>query len=156
MVGNKFEFRNSENDIALNEYWGELLNKRIPGQLDYKQSECFGIIDDGQPVVAWSYNSFKEVKNNNIQELECSVSIASFRGEWKPFKVIPLILSLFFKNKCYNRLTALTSVKNRQAVRLLKLAGFTLEGIIRKPASVDNIMQFSLLREEYVRSRWVM
>ena len=52
MVGNKFEFRNSENDIALNEYWGELLNKRIPGQLDYNQSECFGIIDDGQPVLA--------------------------------------------------------------------------------------------------------
>ena len=98
----------------------------------------------------------KLAKHYNVKELEASVSIAAFRKDWNPFKVIQLILSLFFKDSCYNRLTAVTHPSNRQAVRLVKLAGFTLEGILRKPVDVENIMQFSILREDWEVSRWAI
>ena len=128
----------------------------MTGSIDYKKLQCCGIIKDGKPVVAWAFNSFLQHTESNIQELEASVSIAAFEKDWSPFKVIPLILSLFFKDSCYNRLTAVTHPSNRQAVRLLKIAGFTLEGILRKPAEIENIMQFSILREDWEASRWAI
>lgn len=156
MVGNESIVRSSKDDLKNNFYWGSKLNEALPDRIDYRRLQCFGIVDNGEPVVAWSFNSFQLHTESNIRELEASVSIAAFRKDWKPFKVIPLILSLFFKDSCYNRLTAVTHPSNRQAVRLLKVAGFTLEGILRKPAGIENIMQFSILREDWERSRWVI
>jgi len=156
MVRNKSIIRSTENDIDTNQYWGELLNKALPGTIDYTKLRCYGVIDNNKPVVAWAFNSYLEHKQHNIKELEASVSIASFEADWKPLRTIRLILSLFFKDSCYNRLTAVTHSSNRQAVRLLKVAGFTLEGILRKPAGIENIMQFSILREDWEVSRWVM
>lgn len=156
MVGNVIEPRNTTHDLNDNEYWGALLNDAIPNSIDYREIQCYGIMKDNKPVIAWAYHSFlsNAWKNHAIKELEASVSIASFKDDWKPFKTIKLILSLFFKQPCYNRLTATTHASNGQAVRLVKLAGFTLEGIQRKPSHIEDILQFSLLREDWERSRW--
>ena len=154
MARNKRKLRSTENDLNDNEYWGGLLNKALPDRIDYTKIQCFGIIENGEPVVAWSFNSFMEHKEHNIKELEASVSIAAFKSDWKPISTIRLILSLFFKDTCYNRLTAVTHPSNRQAVRLVKLAGFTLEGVLRKPSNIENIMQFSILREDWQGGRF--
>jgi len=157
MARNKSIIRSTENDLDTNQFWGELLNEALPDRIDYTKLNCCGVVDEKQePVVAWAFNSFLQHKEHNIKELEASVSIASFKSDWKPLRTIRLILSLFFKDSCYNRLTAVTHSSNRQAVRLLKVAGFTLEGILRKPAGIENIMQFSILREDWEVSRWVM
>jgi hypothetical protein len=154
MVRNEYKPRSAKNDLNDNSYWGGLLNKALPDTIDYTKLRCYGVIKDGEPVVAWAFHSCLEYKQHNINLQEASVSIASFRNDWNPIKVIKLILSLFFKDTCYNRLTAVTHPSNRQAVRLVKLAGFTLEGILRKPSGIENIMQFSLLREDWESSRW--
>lgn len=154
MARNEFEFGSAKNDLNDNQYWGELLNKTLPDTIDYTKIQCYGIIEDGKPVVAWSFNSFLLHSEHNVKEQEASVSIAAFRKDWKPLKVIRLILSLFFNNTCYNRLTAVTHPSNRQAVRLVKIAGFTLEGILRKPAKTENLMQFSILREDWKGGRF--
>jgi len=154
MVRNKREFRCTENDINDNNYWGELLNSKFPGTLDFREFQCYGVIKDGEPLVAWAYHSYLSRKNHNIVDQEASVSIASFQTDWKPLRTIRLILSLFFKDTCYNRLTAVTHSSNRQAVRLVKLAGFTLEGRIRKPTGTEDKLQFSILREDYKGGRF--
>lgn len=154
MVRNEYKPLSAEDD--LNQYWGGLLNEALPHRIDFTKTWCSGIIQDGKPVVAWSFNSYLEHVEHNIKELEASVSIAAFQADWKPLKVIRLILSLFFKDTCYNRLTAVTHSSNRQAVRLVNLAGFTLEAILRKPTGIEDIMQFSILREDWEKSRWVM
>jgi RimJ/RimL family protein N-acetyltransferase len=156
MVGNKHISRSSENGLNNNWYWGTKLNEAIPDRIDYTKCQCYGIIKEGMPSVAWAFNSFLMHKESNIQELEASVSLAAFRKDWNPLTTIKLILSLFFKDSCYNRLTAVTHASNRQAVRLVKLAGFTLEGILRKPAGIEDIMQFSILREDWEVSRWAI
>lgn len=156
MVGNKLVIGHTKNDLNNNWFWGSKLNEALPNTIDYRKLQCFGIIKDNKPSVAWAYNSFLQHTEHNIKELEASVSIAAFRKDWNPLTTIKLILSLFFKNSCYNRLTAVTHQSNRQAVRLVKLAGFTLEGILRKPVGIEDIMQFSILREDWEASRWVM
>jgi hypothetical protein len=150
MVGYEYEHGSSENDIN----WGEMLNKALPDTIDFREANCWGAAENGKPLVAWAFHSYLARKNHNIKEYEASVSIASFTPHWHPLKMIRLILALFFKNTGYDRLTAVTHKSNHQAVRLVKLAGFTLEGEIRKPAKIENKLQFSILREDWEAGRF--
>jgi len=67
-------------------------------------------------------------------------------------KVFKEVLALFFHNRYYNnniRLQALISPDNQQALRLVRLAGFTKEGQLRDVASDGDRVLLSLLKEEY-------
>lgn len=154
MVRNECKSGRTADDLNDNKFWGGLLNKALPNGIDYRNVKCYGIIKNDQPMVAWSYYSFLEHQDSNRRLIEASVSIAAFHKQWHPFTTIRLILSFFFQEKRYNRLTAVTFPSNRQAVRLVNLAGFTLEGIIRRPAGFENYMQFSLLREDWENGRF--
>ena len=154
MARNKCQLASAKDDLNANDYWGNLLNGKFPNKIDFTQLQCYGVIKEGKPVVAWAFHSYLGYKNNNMMELEAGVSIASFSKDWKPRRTIKKILSLFFKDMRYNRLTAVTHTSNRQAVRLVKLAGFTQEGIIRRPAKIENKLQFSLLREDFEGGRF--
>lgn len=156
MARKQLKHGTSEYDLALrdDDRFGALLNEALPDTINFTALPCYGITRGEEVLVIWCFNSFFEHTEHNIRELEASVSIASCVKDWKPLRTIRLILSLFFKDTCYNRLTAVTHSKNRQAIRLVKLAGFTLEGILRKPASIENIMQFSILREDWQRGRF--
>lgn len=150
MAGNECKLRESHDDLK----WGELLNKHLPPTVDYRLWECYGIEKNGKPLVAWSYHSYQNIGSNRHQNYEAEMSICSFDRRWATKNNISLMLSLFFKRNMYNRLTALIRIDNRQAVKLVKLAGFTLEGIIRRPKNELDILQFSLLREDWERGRF--
>lgn len=146
--------RSPKDDLNNNLYWGKLLNSKFPNGLDFTKFQCYGVVKGSKPLVAWAFHSYLNRRNSNLIEYEASVSIASFTKVWHPLRTIRLILSLFFKDSCYNRLTAVTLESNRQAVRLLKIAGFTQEGYIRRPAQEENKLQFSILREDWEAGRF--
>lgn len=154
MDGNKYQLRYSGNDLRDDKYWGELLNLSLPPTTDYTKWECYGIKENGVPLVAWCYHSYIGCPSNARNEYEAEMSIAAFNRKWAKKNNIKIMLSLFFNRNGYNRLTALINPNNRQAVKLVKLAGFTLEGIIRKPAGKPDILQFSLLKEDWEKGRF--
>jgi hypothetical protein len=154
MARNECQFSDSKND--LNSYWGSLMNFKLNHVVDYTQAECCGVMKGDKPLVAWAYHSFLQEKNHSNIYLEGSVTICAFSKKWHPLTVIPKIFSLYFKNNCYTRLTAVTHKSNIQANRLLKLSGFTLEGVLRKEKPLEDLNQYSILKSEWVSSRWAV
>jgi len=150
MAGNKRKFREPDDDLRDDEYWGGVLNDNLPPTVDYRTWECFGIKDR----VAWSYHSYAGIGSQRHQYYEAEMSICGLHPRWATKKRVALMLALFFKRNMYNRLTALIRIDNRQAVKLVKLAGFTLEGIVRRPACELDILQFSLLKEDWEKGRF--
>lgn len=149
MARNRDELLAAGNDLRDDKKWGEVLNKHLNPLVDYRLWPCYG---NGN--VAWSYHSYFECKNNRYQYYEAEISIVSLNRRWANKEIIKIILALFFHKSNYNRLTALIRIDNRQAVKLVKLTGFILEGIIRKPKNELDILQFSLLREDWERGRF--
>ena len=154
MVRNESKYAILENDLRDDKYWGGLLNEALPPVLDYRNWECYGIERDGKPLVAWAYHSYTGIENGRYSNYEAEMAIAAFTKRWATKKRIGQMLSLFFHRSMYNRLTALIRSDNWQAVKLVKLAGFTLEGIIRKPRNELDILQFSMLKEDWEKSRF--
>lgn len=154
MVRNRIELQHIENDLKDNFYWGDILNVSLPPVTDYRKWDCYGIKRDGMPVVAWSYHSYIKMGNSRLRYYEAEMSIASFSPNWATKGTIKLMLALFFYKSMYNRLTALITSDNRQAVKLVELAGFTQEGIVRQPTGLKEIKQFSLLKEEWKKGRF--
>lgn len=156
MDGYKYINGSSNDNIAIRDdkYFGELLNKKFPNTTDYTKWECFGFVKNGKPLVAWCYHSYSGVNNNLRKNYEAEITITSYSKLWATKHKISQILALFFERPCYNRLTVLTHSSNRQAVKLSKLAGFILEGIIRQPADKEDILQFSMLREDWQQGKF--
>ena len=150
MVGNGYKHGNSHHDLRDDEKWGDILNKHLPPTVDYRKWECYGI----EGAVAWCYHSYIGIGSSQRQYYEAEMSICGLNPKWATRRRITVMLSLFFNRNMYNRLTALIRSDNRQAVKLVKLAGFTLEGIIRKPANELDILQFSILKEEWEKGRF--
>lgn len=153
MARNWNEFCKLDDDLRDDLYWGKLLNEHLPPTIDYRLWECYGIKKD-KPLVAWCYHSYQNIGSNRHQNYEAEMSICSFDRRWATKYNISLMLALFFKRNMYNRLTALIRIDNRQAVKLVKMAGFTLEGIIRRPKCELDILQFSMLREDWEKGRF--
>jgi hypothetical protein len=149
-------YGSTDDDIAIrdDEYFGSLLNEALPDTTDYRIWECFGFIRNGQPSFAWSYHSYLGCGSNQRRWYEAELSVASFSERWATKSKIKQMLSLFFNRSCYNRLTVLIRPSNRQAVKFSNLAGFTLEGTIRQPAGEEEILQFSLLREDWQQGKF--
>jgi hypothetical protein len=149
MAWNELELRELNNDLRNDAKWGAVLNECLGGLVDYTKMPCYG-----NDKVVWSYHSYFESGNNRYSFYEAEMSIFDLDKRWATKRLISIMLALFFRNNMYNRLTALIEVDNRQAVRLVKLAGFTLEGIIRRPVNFKNILQFSILREDWEKGRF--
>lgn len=154
MAGNRAKLRELDNDLRNDEYWGGLLNKHLPPTVDYRLWECYGIVKNDKPIVAWCYHSYQNIGSNRHQNYEAEISICSFDRSWAKKSNISVMLALFFYRDVYNRLTALIRIDNRQAVKLVKLAGFTLEGVIRRPRNELDILQFSILKEDWEVGRF--
>lgn len=154
MAWNELELRKLNDDLRDDVFWGAMLNDKLPRTVDYRKWECFGIKKKGVPLVAWCFHSYGNIGSNRHHVYEAEMSICSFDRRWATKGNISIMLALFFRNSMYNRLTALIRTDNRQAVRLVKLAGFTLEGIIRRPACELDIFQFSILREDWLGGRF--
>ena len=154
MVGNEYKFLGAKDDITSNYYIANLLNKALPNSVNFKKVKCYALCKNNEPLVAWAFHDGKIYTDSDGEFKEGQVSIAAFDKKWRPFSTVRLILSLFFNDKGYNRLTAVTHINNRQAVRLVNFAGFTLEGIIRRPADIGNLMQFSLLKTDWEKGRF--
>lgn len=154
MVGEQSKLRCSGYDIAIRDdkRFGEVLNKGIPDVVDCTKWECYGFVDkNDKPIVAWCYHSYLGNGSHRYQYYEAEMSIVALNKRWATKNRINQMLTLFFKRNGYNRLTALIKKSNWQAVKLVKLAGFTLEGIIRQPANIEEILQFSILKEDWQR-----
>lgn len=155
MAGNKRQLRYSKDDLRDDLYWGSLINEKFPEKnTDYSKFACFGVKKEGKPQVGWCFHSYLKGNSNLQNHMQAEVTIAAFSSNWNVRKTLKILFYLFFSNKVYNRLTALILPSNRQAVRLVKLAGFTLEGVIRTPAECEDILQFSLLREDWKTGRY--
>lgn len=150
MAGNGHKHGYSYNDLRDDEKWGAVLNDKLPPTVDYRKWECYGI----EGKVAWCYHSYIGIGSSQRQYYEAEMSICALSPRWATREKITIMLSLFFKRNMYTRLTALIRSDNRQAVKLVKLAGFTLEGIIRKPSNELDILQFSLLKEDWQKGRF--
>jgi len=150
MAGNRDKYGNPYHDLRNDEKWGEILNKHLPPTIDYRIWECYGI----EGAVAWCYHSYIGIGSSHRQYYEAEMSIYALNKRWATRRRITVMLSLFFNRNMYNRLTALIRSDNRQAVKLVKLAGFTLEGIIRKPMNELDILQFSILKEDWEKGRF--
>lgn len=155
MARNEREFGCSADDLRDDSYWGDLISSKFPEKTtNYSKFACFGIKKNGVPQVAWCYHSYLKGNSNLQNHMQAEITIASFSTNWNVRKTLKILFYLFFQNNVYNRLTALILPSNRQAVRLVKLAGFTLEGIIRTPEDSENILQFSLLREDWKSGKY--
>jgi hypothetical protein len=152
MVREQSKYGSIEHDLKRDDvYFGLMLNKALPDTVDYTNWECYGFQNkDGKTVFAFAYHSYIETTCNRLSQLECELAVASFDKHWATKRRISIMLSLFFNRDRYNRITVLIGESNEQAVKFSKLAGFTLEGTIRKPAGNENLLQFSLLKEEWL------
>jgi RimJ/RimL family protein N-acetyltransferase len=129
----------------------EFLNKQLAVHSSFKYNEAM-VYTSGEPInFAVAFYNYKELENGSY---EAEASICS-NGFYYNKKIIKEVLSLFFENKYYNvnRLIAFTSPRNKQAIRLLELFGFKLEGILRQVAkNNENRLLYSILREDYGRN----
>lgn len=149
MARNEHQLRHTTYDIKRNDKrFGMLLNQLITRPLDFRDWECYAILKDNKPLCVWSYHSYIGL-NHSRSEFEAEISIAANSKKWPVKYTVRNILSLFFGRNGYNRVTALVHKDNRQAVKLVELAGFIVEGIIRKPEGQEDILQYSLLKQEW-------
>lgn len=125
---------------------GAFLNKRIKGSLyDYKRGISYRY---GEPIkLAIAYTDEQELQHGT----QAYISVACAKDFVFSRKIMKEALAIFFKNDNNIRLQALTPSKNKQARRLLKLSGFTEEGVLRSFAKDDDAIIASLLRMEFIK-----
>jgi len=125
---------------------GALLNDKFEDHYcDYTQAQCYYL---GNYDLCWCLNDYRELDDG----MQAEMTIASFNSKFPLTKGrIKTILATFFENKYYNnvRLIALVQINNKQAIRLLRLSGFTEEGRLRKIYKGKDALLFSILKEEY-------
>lgn len=124
---------------------GEYLNMRLKTLYDFKKDSANYYV--GEPIqMAFALSEFRHGDNGHSAEI--SIAADDFRFSKGAFKNI---LAKFFENGNIEpvRLQALVSVSNKQATRLLKLAGFQLEGRVRELDKSGDAYLYSMLTEEY-------
>lgn len=125
---------------------GAFLNKRIKhSPFDYKQGECYYL---GEPInFAVCYSEHRSMQHGNLAE----VSIATGKGFEFSRSLIANALAIYYNNRYTNniRLQALVPPWNKQALRLLHICGFQLEGRMRNVAKDGDRLLFSLLKNEF-------
>ncbi len=131
--------------LILHEHFkaGEFLNKHLP-DYDYTQCECYCYMQGDKITLAWAFFNWVELPTG--WSAEAAIASDGHKFTKKQFKEI---LALFFKNPRYNRLYALISPENKQAIRCVELMGFQLEGKLRKIAKDGDRLIYSILREEW-------
>ena len=125
---------------------GLYLNKRLKTLYDFRKDSANYYV--GEPIVlAFALSEFRHGDNGTSAE----ISIAAEKGFMFSRRVFKNILAKFFQNGNIEpvRLQALVSVSNKQATRLLKLAGFQLEGRVRELDKSGDAYLYSMLTEEY-------
>jgi hypothetical protein len=130
-------------DIKAGVFLNKMLNKFSIA--DYRKSKCYYL---GDPIeIAVAFSSFRTMQNGCCAEM----SIATNNFFFTRTKIKQL-LALFFENTSYNniRLEAFIPIWNKQAIRLVELAGFTREGELRQVANDGNRYLYSILKQEYV------
>lgn len=122
---------------------GAFLNRMIGGPMDYRKAHCYYW---GEPSFAIAYYDFRQLYNGTNAEIAVAASDFSFDKSF-----IKHALAIFYENVKFNnvRLEALISPNNKQAIRLIHLSGFTLEGCKRKVAPDGDRLSFAMLKEEY-------
>ena len=126
---------------------GAKLNKTLGrSNIDYTQWECW---QTGSLI--WGLHSYLEYLDCNLlNKLGVELAIANQPGQITK-KMIKTIYREIFPR--YDRLTALISPDNKQACRFARIAGFTLEGRLRKVDKGKDVYIFSIFKEEYTK-KW--
>jgi len=124
---------------------GGFLNRKIKSPYDFKRAECYRFGDK----LAISFSHQERLVHGDM----ATFSIAVEDGFFFTKGIIHKGLALFFENVKFNniRLQALTPTGNKQALRLVDIAGFTREGILRNYTPNGDVVISSMLKEEYGR-----
>lgn len=127
---------------------GAYLNKKLKGMpFDFKQAQCYYY---GNPIkMAFCYSHYEELGTG--YGYQALISIAAEPDFKFSRKILKNGLAYFFNNRKMNciRLEALTPLRNEQALRLVKVAGFTVEGVKRRFLPNDDVVISSMLKEEF-------
>lgn len=114
---------------------------------DFKRAECYYI---GDPIqMAFCFSHYEQLDSN--YGWQAIISICAEPGFRFNKRILRNGLAFFFKNPKMNniRLQALTPSWNKQALRLVDIAGFTREGILRKYLRNGDVVISSMLLEEF-------
>ena len=126
---------------------GNYLNKMLKGSpTDYKKAQCYYY---GDPIkFCIGFFDFMPMQTGYVADIAVAANGHKFSRMF-----IRSALAIFFENKYYSnntRLQALVSPNNKQALRLAKIAGFTMEGRLRDVAKDGDRLLFSMLKREFV------
>jgi len=134
----------STRQVVRNDDYVNVIHDNVPGFVNI--TNCYAYKIDG---LYFCFHSFTTEAHAKLLELmQAEISLYNEGGSITR-DIIRKVLTLFFYNKCYTRLTALVASSNRQAQRLAKICGFTEEGRLREAQEGEDVIIYSLLRREY-------
>lgn len=129
---------------------GESLYPWMVKRLDYLLPEfvtehSFGITKDNTLLAACSFHQ------RGFEHWEAT--IVSDTPKWCSKQILQFLLNYPFETLGARRLTAQCLAGNKAASRFLERVGFTFEGRLRQYFNGDDVLIFSLLRDDHGRYR---
>jgi len=122
----------------LNNYFGKDI-------IDYTEWECW---QTGS--LLWALHSYIEYQSNMLNKFQVELAVLNEGGQITRSVIKKVYKEIFPR---YERLTALISPNNKQACKFARVAGFTLEGRLRKVDKGGDVNIYSILEQEY-RYKW--
>lgn len=126
---------------------GQKLNKYFKrSNIDYTKWESWKT-----GSLLWALHSYLEYKENMLTKFQVELTVLNEDGGQMSRNVIRTVYREIFPR--YERLTALISPHNEQACKFARVAGFTLEGRLRRVDHGKDINIYSIFEDEY-RNKW--